>query len=501
MINSRNKLKARELEINTRQEHIIFIPEECGVCKSEGFSTLSRVRVTNGKKSLVATINSVGEELLQLGEVSLSENAWSELDLKDGDYISISHLPPLDSLSKVREKLFGNSLCKDDFKLIIRDIYAGRLSNIQLAAFISGCVGDKVSLDEIIYLTESMVEAGELINWDKDIVVDKHCVGGLPGNRVTPIVVSIVAAAGLTIPKTSSRAITSPSGTADTMEVMTTINLSLEKMQSVVAKTNGCVVWGGAVNLSPADDLIIRVEKALDLDSEGQLIASVLSKKKAAGSTHVVLDIPFGPTVKVRSYKAALEMKQKLEVVSHAIGLQVQVLITDGSQPIGRGIGPSLEAKDVLAVITNSEDAPHDLREKSLFIAGAILELGKYCHANQGIEEARKILLSGKAEEKFFAICEAQGGFKEPQEAKYTHEIYSEYEGTVKEIDNRRLSRVAKLAGAPQDATAGIELFVKIGSKVSKKEPLYRIHAESKGILEYTLSYEKSQKDIIRIEG
>jgi len=495
-----NILKVKRLGINTRQEHIIFMREDCGVCKSEGFSALSRVLVTNGSKSLVATINSVRDGLLKDGEASLSESAWHELKVKEGDFISLSYFPPLESLSKVRAKLFGNPLSKSDFQSIILDIYRGRFSNIQLAAFVSGCVGERLSLNEIIFLTEAMVEAGERIKWYKEIVVDKHCVGGLPGNRVTPIVVSIVAAAGLTIPKTSSRAITSPSGTADTMEVMTAINLSLQKMKAVVEKTNGCIVWGGAVNLSPADDLIIRVERALDIDSEGQMIASVLSKKMAAGSTHVVLDIPVGTTAKVRSQKAAQEMKRKLEAVGHAIGLKVKILITDGSQPIGRGIGPALEAKDVLAVIRNSADAPNDLLEKSLLIAGAILELAKCCEPGRGIEEAKKILLSGKAEEKFFSICEAQGGFREPPQAKFTHEVYSEYEGIVKTIDNRRLSMIAKLAGAPHDAAAGIELFVKIGTKISKKEPLYRIHAESKGVLEYALSYERSQKDIFRIE-
>lgn len=501
MTKDNNTLKVKRLGINTRQEHIVYMREDCGVCKSEGFEALSRVLVQNGKKSIVATINSVRDSLLQNGEASLSESAWLELNVKEGDRITLSHFSPLESLRMVRAKLFGHSLSKSDFKEIIRDIYKGRFSNVHLAAFVSACVGERLSVEEITFLTEAMVEAGERIDWQQEIVVDKHCVGGLPGNRVTPIVVSIIAAAGLTIPKTSSRAITSPSGTADTMEVMTPVNLSLQKLKEVVTKTNGCIIWGGSVNLSPADDLIIRIERALDIDSEGQMIASVLSKKIAAGSTHVVLDIPVGPTAKVRTQDAAIELKRKLMAVSEAIGLNVKILITDGTQLIGRGIGPALEAKDVLSVLTSPDDAISDLLEKSLLISAAILELTQHCNPGEGIEEARKILYNGKAKDKFFSICDAQGGFREPPTAKHTHEIYSDGTGVIKSIDNRKLSRIAKLAGAPQDPAAGIEIFAKIGSSIAKGDPLYRIHAESKGELEYALSYVESQKDIFELGG
>ena len=146
-----------------------------------------------------------------------------------------------------------------------------------------------------------MVKTGKILTWPSDLIVDKHCVGGLPGNRTTLIVVPIVAAFGLMIPKTSSRAITSPAGTADTMEVFAPVNLDIKTMRKVVEQENGCIVWGGSVSLSPADDLLIRIERPMDLDSEGQLVASILSKKIAAGSNHLVIDIPIGSTAKIRT--------------------------------------------------------------------------------------------------------------------------------------------------------------------------------------------------------
>lgn len=169
-----------------------------------------------------------------------------------------------------------------------------------------------------------------------------HCVGGLPGNRTTLIVVPIVAAFGLMIPKTSSRAITSPAGTADTMEVLAPVNLDIKKMKKVVEREYGCIVWGGAMSLSPADDILIHIERAIDLDSEGQLVASVLSKKIAAGSTHLVIDIPIGATAKIRSLKTAIKLKKLFDNICLKYNLTIKTIFSHGEQPVGRGIGPAL---------------------------------------------------------------------------------------------------------------------------------------------------------------
>ena len=344
-----------------------------------------------------------------------------------------------------------------------------------------------------------MIDSGSILKWDRKIILDKHSVGGLPGNRTTPIVVAIVAEAGLTIPKTSSRAITSPAGTADTMETITTVNLSIEKIKEVVEKEGGCFAWGRLAKLSPADDILITVEKALDIDSSGQMIASVLSKKVAAGSTHVVIEIPFGETAKVRTHDEALKLQYYFKAVGDAIKLNVEVLITDGSQPVGKGIGPSLEAMDVLSVLRNQENAPIDLKEKSLLIAGTLLELSCEIEKGKGIQKARQILESGKAYDKFEKICLAQGDFTEPKFAKYKTEIKSEIAGTVTSIDNRKLAKVAKLAGAPQSPSAGIYFNSPIGTKIEIGQTLFTLYSESEGELQYADDYLKSVSPIIKI--
>ena len=311
---------------------------------------------------------------------------------------------------------------------------------------------------------------------------------------------AIVAAAGLIIPKTSSRAITSPAGTADTVETMTPVNLSAAKIKQIVAQEGGCMAWGGALGLSPADDIIIKVERMLDLDPEGQMIASVLSKKAAIGATHVVIDIPVGPTAKIRSDDAFAKLHNYFLLIGKALGLHVHVLKTAGDQPIGKGIGPALEAKDILAVLRNDKEAPIDLKNKAILLAAVILEFGKKAPAGKGKAIATQLLENGAALTKFLAICDAQGGFNEPLSASLTHDIVATHPGIVTAVDNRSIAKIAKLAGAPHDPAAGMEFFAPLGTYVEQGHVLYRIHAESKGALEYSLSYARSIPDIITIE-
>ena len=347
-------------------------------------------------------------------------------------------------------------------------------------------------MEEICFLTRAMIDAGNKLDWEMDIVADKHCVGGLPGNRTTMIVVPIIAALGIPIPKTSSRAITSPAGTADAMEVLTNVNLSLDQMHKVVHKENGCIAWGGSMKLSPADDIIIRVEKALDVDSEGQMIASILSKKAAAGSTHCVIDIPVGPTAKVRDMDAAISLSLRLKEVAEFIGLNIETIFSNGLQPVGFGIGPALEARDVLSVLQNNANAPADLKRQAIKVASKIIQMVMKLSKEEADRLATCKIESGKALNKLISICNAQGGFREPQLAKYSRTIETEYAGVISEIDNRRIARVAKLAGAPDSKEAGIDFFVQLQQKVHKGQPLFTIYANSKGELEYAYEYFKS---------
>jgi thymidine phosphorylase len=487
--------------IDTYQEPVVYLSADSAVCRSEGFAAQTRVWVEVGNRRIVATLNVVSRSCwLPDNFAALSESAWRRLEPQPDETAVFSHADAPESARLIRSKVYGDQLDRGGFRLIMRDAIDGSLADVELATFLAACAARRMSADEIAQLTLAMVDVGERLHWDSRRVLDKHCVGGLAGNRTTPIVVAIVAACGGLIPKTSSRAITSPSGTADAMETLAPVNLSLAAMRSVVDREGGCVVWGGSVGLSPADDALIRVERVLDFDSDAQLIASVLSKKLAAGATHVLLDMPVGPAAKIRSEKAARALSGKLMEVGTAVGLSVRLHLSDGSQPVGRGIGPALEARDVLAVLARAPDAPRDLQERALDLAGQILEFDG-TPAGTGRARAERALQDGSAERKFAAICEAQGGRREPPRAAHSSPILASHAGTVSNIDNRILSRLAKLAGAPRDPAAGIELLAHLGAPVDKGAPLMILHAETSGALHYALDYHAHHRQVIEVES
>ena len=189
-----------------------------------------------------------------------------------------------------------------------------------------------------------------------------------------------------------------------------------------------------------------------------------------------------------------------MEAVGRELGIAVQVLMTDGTQPVGRGIGPALEAWDVLSVLGNAADAPDDLRQRALMLAGAVLEMGGKAAAGAGMAMARQTLASGAAMRKFQAICQAQGGMREPPRAAFTHVVESLHAGRVAAIDNRRLAPAAKLAGAPRAAAAGMLFHAPLGCVVGVGQPLFTLHAESPGELAYALAYVRAQEALISIQ-
>ena len=314
------------------------------------FRGFSRVELRRNSKVLLATLLLTDDGLVGADEIGLAEPAFRRFAEPAGGLVTVTPATPPGSLDAVRAKIQGRTLSADEIGAIVDDVSHYRYSDMEIAAFLVGSANFMTS-GELLAMAQAMAEAGTQLKWDRPIVVDKHCIGGIPGNRTSMVVVPIVAAHGLTIPKTSSRAITSPAGTADTMEVLARVDLSVEQMKEVVAACHGCLVWGGHVNLSPADDILISVERPLSIDTREQMVASIMSKKMAAGSTHLLIDLPVGPAAKLTNAMDAMRLRKLFEFVGDHFGIAVEVITTDGRQPIGNGIGPVLEAQDVMAVI------------------------------------------------------------------------------------------------------------------------------------------------------
>ena len=367
-------MKVKRIAIDTNPENTAFLSRSGNGYSPEQFQALRKIEISDGTVSILATLAIVDDaSLLERDTIGLGEQAFRRLGLAEGAEVTFRQAPVPHSLEHVRRKIDGDTLDDAEIHEIIRDISAYRYSPMEIGAFLVACAGF-MTTQETLALTRAMADAGQRMRWPAEIVVDKHCIGGIPGNRTSMIVVPIVAAHGLTMPKTSSRAITSPSGTADTMEVLAAVDLPEDKLVDVVKREHAVLAWGGRVNLSPADDVLITVERPLRIDTFEQMVASILSKKVAAGSTHLLIDIPIGPSAKVRSKREAIRLRKLFEYVGHKLGLVLDVVFTEGSQPIGRGVGPVLEARDVMAVLRNDDDAPPDLRERALMLAGRVLE-------------------------------------------------------------------------------------------------------------------------------
>jgi thymidine phosphorylase len=474
----RPRLRLRRLPVDTYHEAVAYLPRRSTVYRPSEFQALTKVEVRTGDRRVIAVLNVIDHDaVLAPDEVGLSQQGFDQFGVPEGTAVEVVQAARPESLEAVRRKIQGEELTAGEIDAVIGDIAAMRYSKMEIAAFLIASASF-LSTNEVLELTRAMARVGRQLAWSNGPIVDKHCIGGIPGNRTSIIVVPIVAAHGLTIPKTSSRAITSPAGTADTMEVLARVDLSIAEMREVVRAEKGCLVWGGHVNLSPADDILISVERPLAIDTPEQMVASILSKKLAAGSSRLVIDLPVGPSAKIRSASAAVRLRKLFEYVGDRLGLHIDVVITDGSQPIGRGIGPALEARDVLKVLQGDVDAPADLRQRSIDLAGRILEFDPALRGGCGAERARELLESGAALTKMQRIVDAQGrNVGASTLGPLTSEITAGQDGVVAVIDCYRIARIARLAGAPNDKGAGIDLLKKIGDRVERGEPLYRIHA------------------------
>ncbi|MBR9690445.1 AMP phosphorylase [Candidatus Woesearchaeota archaeon] len=459
-----------------------------------GLFSMDRLKISNGShKSITAVIDiTESEELVPKGTMGVFQELYHILNLRGVKKVNVEIEKKPDSIHYIKDKLSKKRLGYEQFKQIIQDIIDNKLTSIEMTYFVTACYVNELSTKEIYNLTKAMIDTGEMIDFDKRIIMDKHCIGGVAGNRTTMVATAIIAAVGYTIPKTSSRSITSAAGTADTMEQLCKVGFSPNELKRIVEKTSGCIVWGGALNLAPADDKIIGVESPISLDPVGQLIASVLAKKKSVSATHLLIDIPWGKGAKIIDKKSAKALKRKFQTIAKMIKIKTKVILSDGTHPIGNGIGPVLEARDVLYTLKNDIWGSFELKEKSISLAGEMLKMVGH---HNGADIARKIFDSGAAYEKFVEIVKAQGGKEtDPDKmrlGKYFFDIHAEEKGKVSHIDNKAINKIARVAGAPVDPRAGVYLYIYKGKPVHAQDKLFRIYSESKERLSFAKEHTK----------
>jgi len=485
LANASRRLRLRRVPVSTGLERVAYLPMHSAVLSAADYLGGSKVDLLADGKSLSVQIHGLDSAtLLAADEIGLSEEAFAHWNVAEGAEIALRRTPSPASRQALIKKVQGHELGEAEYDMLLRDIIEGRYTDGEISAFLVSATRG-LSDAEVIALAKVRTRFTPTLHWDRPIVVDKHSMGGVPGSRITLLVVPIVAAHGMAMPKTSSRAITSAAGTADAMEAVARVDLTVEDVQRCVEQAGACIAWNGRLNHSVVDDVMNAITRPLGIDSNRWSVASILSKKLTAGSTHVVVDIPYGPRTKLKTQAHARELGDLFERVGAGLGLTVVAFATDGSRPIGRGIGPSLEVRDVRQVLDNDPTAPQDLRDKAVFFAGQILAWDPAVGSVEaGRELAASLLSSGAARAAFERIIDAQGRKTPALPGKMTYAVHANAEGRVTELDGWRIGEIARRAGAPLDKTAGIDLSVRQGDSVTEGQVLYVIHGSNAADLE-----------------
>lgn len=466
------KLETKLLDIQAGGKRIAILDDE--TASLIGVYSSDRLKIDYKDQHLMAIVNIASN--FPSNCIGIYQEISTELGIKDGEAVEVQPAERPESLDYVQAKVHGERLRGEEMEMIVRDVVERHFSDIELASFVTSLYVHGLSMNEIEALSKAMVNTGSTIMFDNPPILDKHSIGGVPGDKTTILVVPIIAAAGFYIPKTSSRAVTSPAGTADAVESLCPVELAAEEIKEVVKRTNGCMVWGGALELAPADDIFIQVEYPLAIDP--LLLPSIMSKKKAVGATHLVVDIPTGRGAKVKTIGEAHTLAYDFIDLGNRLDITVQCAITFGEQPIGRAIGPALEAREALSSLMGQ--GPPDLKEKAINVAGILLEMTDIEHGKQ---KAEKLLESGGAVKKLREIIEAQGGDPriQPEDIAVGDQhmvVKAEDEGRVLWINNKHIAQIAKRAGAPKEKGAGVLLKTKLGQHIRKEGPLFEIYSE-----------------------
>ncbi len=481
-------LKVKKLDIKTGQSNIALLNDTEAM--HYGIHAGDKIRISWDKKNIIAEANT-SEEKIKAGSIGLYKDIWEKTPVAINTIVEIEVLERAPSVQAIKKRLLGKKLTYNEFKQIFTDISSGILTRTEITYFVASGFMRQYTDEELYFMTKAMAETGEMIKFP-GLVVDKHSVGGLAGNRTTMVVIPIIAALGLTIPKTSSRAITSPAGTSDTMEVLAPVSLSAKQIKEVVQKHGACLVWGGGLNLAPADDKILKVSYPLSLEPYSKMLVSIMAKKVATGVKCLIIDMPVGPTTKIPNMEIARELETKFKYLAKKFGIKIKVIMIKTEDPVGRGVGPALEARDVLRVLQQKDNYPADLANKSIHLAGELLELSGKAKKGHGATLAWKTLESGKAWTKMQEIIKAQGGNPNVQPddivlgacKKY---IEAKKSGHIIFTDNKMINTIARILGAPADQLAGVYLNKEFTDPVKKGERLFTLYARSQDRIKLAL--------------
>lgn len=473
------KLRAKNYDIDASEPTVLLHDNDC---LEIGVKENDRVSIT-GARNVVALV-SRSDTLVEEGVVMMPAPLMERCGVREGEEVNVVYCQNPDSVRSIRRKMDGEKLSKDEIESIVVDILNNKLSKIEISAWLTALYINGMDIDEIADFTRAMANTGDIIEFESPQVFDFHSLGGVPGNKITPIVVSIVAAAGIMIPKLSSRAISSACGTSDFVETFCDVELDGDRLKRICNEVGGVFAWGGSMNLAPVDDMVIKIEHPLGINPRAQMLASIMSKKVAVSTTHLLVDVPTGAGTKVPTIEDARAYARDLMDLGEKLGMHVECAITYADQPVGNAVGPKLEARECIRIL-EGEKHPASVIEKACECAGIILEMSGIPN---GAAKAREILESGEAHRKFMEIVVAQGGSPDLKAddlkpGEFSEDVVVVKSGYIHSIRNKDVVAIAKAAGAPNDKGAGLMIYKKKGQRVEAGETLFTIYADNEAKL------------------
>ena len=479
MFTARTKI----IDIHEGEDLVVLINEQDA--REHGITSMDKVSLIYDDKEFVFDAN-LSSRLVQRGEVGIFEDIREKYHLKANQLVTVSFTKnSSEALDALKKWLNGKRLNQKEILAIMKDISNNRFTDV-LTTYFSAMGFFFPSKDEDLYwMAKAMAETGEMLHFS-GVVADKHCMGGVPGNETTMIMIPLLTSLGIKMPKTFSKAITTPAATGECVSVLMDISFTKKEIQQLVKKNNCCLIRWGGLDLAPADEKLIKVAYPLSMQSYSRTVVSIMAKKYAMGINHSLIDIPVWPSAKVPDMKTAKRLKKKYEYVGRKLGMKMKVEITDALQPIGAGIGAVLQVREVLRVLQQHPARPMDLEKKAIHLCAEIIELVGLAKGKAAQKLAYGQLISGKARTMMQKIIKAQRGNPNiPSEglklAKITHDIHAEKSGKVTAIDMKAVNVTARTLGAPLDLQAGLYLHKKLGDTVKKGEVLYTMYVNDEG--------------------
>ena len=445
----------------------------------------------NDKISLIRKDNefvvdvALTDKYVQANEIWVTQDFLNEYPIMEWDTVLISFVQhhPL-SMQAIRKKLLWKKINEEEINAIIEDVKNNKIHDLVLAYYVATSFFYKTDIHELAYTTKATAYTWDMYRFPW-IVAGKYCIWWVPGNETTMVVIPILASLGITVPKTFSKAITSPAATWECVNVLMDIEFDKQEVIRITDKVWACLVWNEKLNLAPVNDRIIKVSAPLGMEPYARMISSIMAKNYAMGINHCLIDIPMWPTAKVATMKDAKRVAKHFKEIWEYLWIKMDVHITDGSQPIWRWIWACLQTREALRILQQYKTRSEDLEKKIIFLASRLLLL---CWAANGLTNAENLvkaqLANWEAWKKMQKIIKAQNWnpnikSEDIHLGKFTYDVVADKNCTISKVDMKHLNTMVRWLWAPKEYQAWIYLHKKLWDKVKKWEVIYTMYSPS----------------------